>query len=163
MQITKSSRHSKIAGVFGEMLVLYWLSKYGFECASVDHTGIDLIARNPHTKEVMGISVKTRTRTRGKEAECVNILAEEFHKIQNACTAFGCRPYFAVVVDAGSIIRVFITSLARFIELCPPTKNASYWRMSERHLAQYAGDPQVMTFQMSTETRRWWGWKGAIC
>jgi len=44
MDITKSSRHSKIAGDFGETLVLYWLSKYGFECASVDHTGIDLIA-----------------------------------------------------------------------------------------------------------------------
>jgi hypothetical protein len=57
MQITKSSRHSKIAGDFGEALVLYWLSKYGFECAQVDHTGIDLIARNPYRNEVMGISI----------------------------------------------------------------------------------------------------------
>jgi len=32
---------------FGESLVLYWLSKHGFECAKVDHTGIDLIANNP--------------------------------------------------------------------------------------------------------------------
>jgi hypothetical protein len=61
MNITKSSRHSKIAGDFGEALVLYWLSKHGFECARVDHTGLDLIARNPNTEEVMGISVKSRT------------------------------------------------------------------------------------------------------
>ncbi|MCL4788727.1 MAG: hypothetical protein KJ070_18355, partial [Verrucomicrobia bacterium] len=60
MEINKSSRHSKIAGDFGETLGLYWLSKHGFECARVDHTGIDLIALNPHTNERMGISVKTR-------------------------------------------------------------------------------------------------------
>ena len=48
MRVNKSSRHTKITGDFGETLVLYWLSKYGFECAPVDHTGIDIIARNPH-------------------------------------------------------------------------------------------------------------------
>src|SRR5262249_20687715 len=57
----KSSRHSKIAGDFAEALVLYWLSKYGYECARVDHTGIDLIAREPDGP-VMGISVKCRDR-----------------------------------------------------------------------------------------------------
>ena len=62
-RILKSTRHSKIAGNFGEALLLYWLSKHGFECATLDHTGIDLIARNPHNDEVMGISVKSRTRT----------------------------------------------------------------------------------------------------
>lgn len=30
MKITKSTRHAKITGDFGETLVLYWLSKYGF-------------------------------------------------------------------------------------------------------------------------------------
>ena len=39
MNISKSSRHSKITGDFGETLILYWLSKYGFECALVDHSG----------------------------------------------------------------------------------------------------------------------------
>jgi Holliday junction resolvase-like predicted endonuclease len=67
MEILKSSRHAKITGDFAEALVLYWLSKYGFECARVDHTGIDIIARNPHTQELMGISVKSRCRTKGHE------------------------------------------------------------------------------------------------
>jgi hypothetical protein len=44
MKINKSSGHAKITGDFGESLILYWLSKYGFECALVDHTGIDIIA-----------------------------------------------------------------------------------------------------------------------
>lgn len=61
VRISKSTRHAKITGDFGETLVLYWLSKYGFECAPVDHTGIDIIARNPHTQEVLGISVMRET------------------------------------------------------------------------------------------------------
>jgi hypothetical protein len=34
------------SGDFAEHLILYWLSKYGYESARVDHTGIDLTARN---------------------------------------------------------------------------------------------------------------------
>ena len=117
MDITKSSRHSKIAGDFGETLVLYWLSKYGFECASVDHTGIDLIARHPRRFDVMGISVKSRTRTPGKENDVVTVKSGDFSKVKAACKAFGCTPYFAIVVDADSIIRVFISSLEHFVEL----------------------------------------------
>ena len=44
MKINKSTRHSKITGNFGEALVLYLLSKFGFESANVDHTGIDIIS-----------------------------------------------------------------------------------------------------------------------
>ena len=45
MAFVKSTRHAKITGDFGEAAVLYYLSSSGFECARVDHTGIDLIAR----------------------------------------------------------------------------------------------------------------------
>jgi len=97
MKINKSTRHAKIAGDFGEALVLYWLSKYGFECAFVDHTGIDIIARNPHTQEIMGISVKSRTRSEGAESEYVSIPNENFDKAEAACKSFGCVPYFVSV------------------------------------------------------------------
>jgi len=99
MKVKKSTRHSKITGNFCENVILYWLSKYGFECANVDHTGIDIIVRNPHTNEVMGISVKGRSRNEGKEGTSVSILNDNFDKIKKACNAFNCIPYFAVVVD----------------------------------------------------------------
>jgi hypothetical protein len=54
MEIKKSSRHSTITGDFAERLVLYWLTKYGFECAYGDHLRVDIIARNPNNKELMG-------------------------------------------------------------------------------------------------------------
>src|SRR5215210_8583705 len=93
MDILKSSRHSKITGDFGEALVLYWLSKYGFECARVDHTGIDLIARSPHTQELMGISVKSRSRREGTERSSLRIPSGNFEKANRACEEFGCVPY----------------------------------------------------------------------
>ena len=91
--------HAKITGGFGEALVLYWLSKYGFECASFDHTGIDIIARNRYTQEVIGVSVKSRSRNKGTEDDSISISNDNFAKAEAACAAFRCGPYFAIVVD----------------------------------------------------------------
>ena len=125
MDILKSSRHSKITGDFGETLLLYWLSKYGFECAPINHTGIDLIARNPHTQELMGISVKSRSRSRGAEGMQLRIPKDNFQKAEAACKAFGCAPHFAIVIDAGSTIRCFLTSMSHLLELAGTPAGAS--------------------------------------
>ncbi|MCP4153533.1 MAG: hypothetical protein GY757_37745, partial [bacterium] len=133
MKINKSSRHAKITGDFAESLVLYWLSKYGFECAMVDHTGIDIIATNPHNNERMGLSVKARSREDGKEGDSILIKNDNFPKALAACDAFGCVPYFAIVVDQGDEILAFITSMEHLLELFPKTRNASNWKMSPKY------------------------------
>lgn len=156
MEILKSSRHSKITGDFGEALVLYWLSKHGFECARVDHTGIDLIAKNPHTDELIGISVKSRSRNPGKEQTYVRIPNDDLRKIGDACKVFGCVPYVAIVVDAAELVRVFITSLEHLLELFPPAVTSTSWKMTEKHLNRYCSDQQVMIFELRTTTMRWW-------
>ena len=97
MDIAKSTRHAKITGDLGEYLTLYWLSKHGFECARVDHTGIDIIARHPNRDELLGISVKSRSRTSGKETTSILIEGQQFEKVQQACEAFRCAPYFFFV------------------------------------------------------------------
>ena len=94
MKVSKSSRHSKITGDFSERLVLYWLSKYGFECAYVDHVGMDIIARRPHSKEIMGISVKSRSRNTGTEGSYLKIPVGNLTKLDAACQAFDCIPPF---------------------------------------------------------------------
>jgi Holliday junction resolvase-like predicted endonuclease len=162
MKIKKSTRHAKIAGDFGEGLVLYWLSKYGFECASVDHTGIDIIARNPHTQEIMGISVKSRTRSESAEDEYVSIKNENFAKAEAACKAFGCVPYFAIVVDAGDTVRGFLLPMSHLLELFPKGKTAAGWKMTSQYLQKYSKDKQIKTFVFTTETMNWWnGQQGA--
>lgn len=156
MKVSKSSRHAKITGDFGEALVLYWLSKYGFECALVDHTGIDIIARNPHTGEVMGISVKSRCRNLGTEEEYVSIPNANFEKAEAACRAFGCVPHFAIVVDASDTIRGFLLSMEHLLSIYPKGKTAVGWKMRKRNLEDYSKDPEIKAFVFKTKTTSWW-------
>jgi len=156
MKIDKSTRHSKITGDFAENLILYWLSKYGFECSIVDHTGIDIIAKNPHSHELMGISVKGRSRNIGTEGSYLSLPNDNFKKAKKACDAFGCVPYFAIVVDENSKIEVFITSMKHLLELFPMGAKVSAWKMNERWKKHYLSDPEIMTFDFTYQTTRWW-------
>ena len=156
MKITKSSQHSKITGDFAERLVLYWLSKHGFECAFVDHVGLDIIARNPHTNEVMGISVKSRSRNTGTEGTDLSIPNDNLDKLQVACTAFNCQPYFAIVVDQADSIRVFILRQAHLVKLCPPGKKVVNWKMKNVWLTRRDADPEIKAFRFTTRTGNWW-------
>ncbi len=156
MKVKKSSRHSKITGNFAENLILYWLSKYNFECANVDHTGIDIIARNPHTKELMGISVKSRSRSTGTEGEGMVIKNENFEKAKEACESFSCVPYFAIVVDEGDKIYCFILSMKKLLKMFPLGKQNITWKMKGNYLEKYYKDPEIKIFEFSHKTHSWW-------
>ena len=128
----------------------------GGAVACVDHTGIDIIARNPHTQEVLGISVKSRCRTEGREEEYVRILEDDFKKAEEACKAFECVPYFAIVVDAGNTIQGFILAMNHLRQMFPPGKTGSWWRMTKEDLSRYAQDPNIKTFRFQVENIQWW-------
>jgi Holliday junction resolvase-like predicted endonuclease len=147
----KSSRHSKITGNFGEAMILYWLSKRGFECAHVDHTGIDLIARRPFSEEILGISVKCRSRTDPNDEAGVNLLHRHDEKIEAACRAFGCVPYVAVVVDQGSTIRGYLTAMNHVRTKYP----GQSWRMSSAMTQQYESDPFIEWFELVNRAGNW--------
>jgi len=154
-KIDKSSRHSKITGDFAEGLVLYWLSKHGFECARVDHTGIDLIANNPHTNERMGISVKARSRNSGTEETYIKINRSDVEKVNKACTAFSCAPYFAIVIDAGATIRCFVLTMDYLLKLSGRRQELGLG-MRQKDLERYYDDHQIMVFEFESKTPRWW-------
>ena len=156
LQVNKSSRHSKITGDFAERLVLYWLSKYGFECAYVDHVGMDIIARNPHTPEVMGISVKSRSRNTGKEGTSLSIPVGHPGKLEDACREFHCQPYFAIVVDEADSITGFIISKDHLLKICPPGEQVISWKMTKPWIVQCEGDKDIKMFRFLTKTGNWW-------
>jgi Holliday junction resolvase len=156
MRFRKSSRHSRITGDFGETLVLYLLSKTGFECARVDHTGIDLIARRPDSREVMGISVKSRSRSEGAEGTSINIQKDDIVKAQAACKAFGCKPYFAMVVDEKGLIRIFLLSVKHLLALRPGGARVSSWAMSDKELQRYRDNRNVKWIELGMHEGRWW-------
>lgn len=151
----KSTRHSKITGDFAEGLVLYWLSKHGYECARVDHTGIDLIARKPRGP-LMGISVKSRSRYKRTEKTSVNLPQDGFQKAKSACKAFKCVPYYAIVVDGGERIRCFLLSLGDLMKVADgAARGMRYWGMSDRHLEKYRQHRRVKSFELKLEACSW--------
>jgi Holliday junction resolvase-like predicted endonuclease len=156
MIIKKSSRHSKITGDFAENMVLYWLSKYGFECTRVDHTGIDLLARNDKNGELMGISVKSRSRNEGKEGQYLSIPNENFKKVDDACIAFGCNPYFAIVVDEESSIKVYILSQIKLLQYFPMKNKVSGWKMTKTWQQKYNEDKDIVKIEFEFGTKDWW-------
>jgi len=109
----------------------------------------------------MGISVKSRSRNEGAEDEYVSIPNDNFGKVEAACTAFGCVPYFAIVVDAGDTLRGFILPMAHLLGMFPKGKTASGWKMTEPYIRKYAADPQIQTFEFQTKTTKWWGQQSA--
>lgn len=156
MEMKKSSRHAKITGDFAEGLVLYWLSKYGYECARVDHVGIDLIACSPDGQERMGISVKSRSRYEGTQRVSVNLQTDGFTKASRTCEVFGLVPYYAVVADGGGIIQCFLVSLAHLKKIVGDSvKRTQYWQMSDKCLSDYRADQKIMRFELQTVACSW--------
>jgi len=163
MEITKSTRHQGIIGRFGEMLICNWLSRSGFEVTVVDHTGIDIIAYNPGTKERLGISVKSRTRNAGKEHTHVNLLSyrqgkNDRQKVLEACEAFACVPWIGVYVETASFADVYLTSLQHYDQAYRSKGRTTLdaWRMGAKQKELYAKDPMVKHIHILFKATSWW-------
>ena len=162
MEIIKSSRHQKIIGNFGESLICNWLSRSGFEVALVDHTGIDVVAYNPLTKQRLGITVKSRTRDVGKEEESVNIFSyqkvkSDREKLLDACEAFACEPWIAVYVETSEYADVYLTSLENYDKTYRSEKAKAFdtWKMTKRYKELYKQDPNVKHIRIEFHVTNW--------
>jgi hypothetical protein len=161
--ISKSTRHQKIIGQFGEQIVCNWLSRHKFEVTIVDHTGLDIIAYRPRTGERLGITVKARTRRAGTESESVNLFSarhKDRTKLETACEAFGCSPWIAVYVEASNDADIFLTPLAHYDEAYRSRKKKQIedWKMSHAFRRQYADDPKVKHLHIDFD-KTGWKWK----
>lgn len=162
MDITKSTRHQRIIGDYGEMLICNSLSRSGFEVTVVDHTGIDIVAYNPKTKDRFGITVKSRTRNVGTEASSVNILSNrqknrDREKIKDACKAFACEPWIGVYVETGDCADLYLTSLTNYDRRYGnPGKVVDDWKMNDKSKEAYAQDTNVKHIHISFDAKNWW-------
>ena len=162
IDIEKSSRHQKIIGNLGENLVCNWLSRSGLEVTIVDHTGIDIIAYNPRTKERLGITVKSRTRNPGKEKDPVNLFSyrkgkNDRQKVIDACQAFGCDEWIAVYVETTDYADLYLTSLRNYDAKYRGNKERviDNWKMRPKNLVAYEQDNETMHLHMKFESRNW--------
>lgn len=111
-----SSNHSKITRDFAEHMVLYWLSKNGYECALVQHIGIDIIASNGEKR--MGISVKSRSRKEDQINHKLTITRPDKHidHVIRVCNFFAFEPFFAFLLDQNGSIDCCIIPLKIVVE-----------------------------------------------
>jgi hypothetical protein len=151
----KSTRHSKITGDFAEAFVLCHLSKAGYECAVVDHTGIDIIACSRDGLKRNGISVKARSRYDGTEASSINLGTDDFAKARDACKSFGCRPYYAILVDARTSIRCFLLPLDEVEALVTGGGATRHWQMSDQFLDRYFANSGIEYLEYSLTRSSW--------
>ena len=160
-EIIKGSRHQRIIGDFGESLICNWLSRSGFEAAIVDHTGIDIIAYNPLTQQRLGITVKSRTRTPGKEDDSVNIFfnrKNDRQKVEKACKAFECEPWIAVYVETTKFADVYLTSLENYDQKYRGSEERviDNWKMKDKDREKYEADCGVNHIRIEFHVANWW-------
>ena len=161
MKIVKSSRHQKVIGDFGEQLICNWLSRSGFEVAHVDHTGIDIVAFNPSMNARLGITVKSRTRTPGKEAESVNIFRQkdknDRETLVQACIAFACEPWIAVYIETTEFGEVYLTSLETYDTKYRGKEGRAIetWKMRPEDKEDYAKNPDVKHIRIDFYATNW--------
>jgi hypothetical protein len=163
VEINKSTRHQKIIGDYGEALVCNWFSRSGFEVTIVDHTGIDVVAYNPKTRERFGVTVKSRTRDKGREVSSVNILSKnksDRQKLNEACKAFACEPWIAIFVESTQTADLYVLSLDHYDKHYKGTKERviDVWKMTDVHKNAYARDPDVKHIHMDYGDSKW-DWK----
>ena len=160
MDIEKSTRHSKIIGNCGEALLCNWFSRSGFEVTLVDHSGIDIVAYHPATGRRLGITVKSRTRPKGREDSPVHILHKnnnDRQKVLDACTAFGCIPWIGVYVESTHSADIYLLSLEHF-DLAyrgSPERMVDVWKMGGKNAEKYATDPEVRHIHMDFNNISW--------
>ena len=162
LRIEKGSRHAKIIGAFGEAFLCNWLSRSGFEVTIVDHTGLDLIAYHRTTGRRLGITVKSRTRDEGKEAESVNVFfnrkkPSDREKLSAACKAFACDPWVAVYVETGGSADLYLMSLEHFDQAYCPNKSCAIdaWKMGEKQKRDYDMDKDVQHICVEFRASNW--------
>ena len=104
----------------------------------------------------MRISIKSRSRGTRTGKTHLHIPNDNLKKVDKACEAFGCVPYFAILVDRSNIIAIFILSKSKLLELFPLGKAVSIWKMGNSYLESYKKDKSIIQIAFRYGTINWW-------
>ncbi|MED4827328.1 hypothetical protein [Bacillus atrophaeus] len=115
----KSSRHTDIAGKFGEQMILFYLSSKGFECVKFDYVGIDIFARSEEGDN-WGISVKFKSLDDGKPS--IGITQKALESAEKACEELEFKPFIATVFERGTDLIVFFCPVEIFKNIAKKAK-----------------------------------------
>ncbi len=143
-----SSNDSRITGKFAEHLVLYWLSKKGYECVLADHIGIDIIASKDG--ERLGIQVKSRSRKENQTGSSYTKFTmpsprKHIADVRKACEDFGCVACFAFVLDKENVIVGVLIPLENIEKIY---NNIGDQSSQDWDIMKFHDDPVSVKFQL---------------
>jgi hypothetical protein len=126
----------------------------------VDHTGIDIIAFNKKLNKRIGISVKSRTRTKGTEKTFVNIFRRDDNdrqKIIESNKAFACGPWICVYVETANYAHIYLLSLDHYDEKNRPNPDnkTDTWKMGEKNKQEYDKDSDLNYIKILFDEKNW--------
>jgi hypothetical protein len=80
----------------------------------------------------------------------------DYQKVERACEAFRCKPYYAIVADTGDRIRIFLLSKEHFMVVAKQGKGTVHWGMSKKYIDQYRNDPAIKCVELTISVGCWW-------
>ena len=152
MRITKGPGCQQVVGMFAELATCMWLARSGFAVAHVSQVGIDVLASRRRRRQRLGITVKSRLPSKGKEAAAVKLFETgDREKLHTACADFGCEPWIAVYVETEDYADFYLTSLTHF----DAAYHSRSWQMSRKAKGAYDRDPHVAHVRLDFRQTSW--------
>ena len=137
---------------FLEAFLFYWFSENGFKCARVERNGIDFLAKNVKTGELLGIAVRGAT----APGQRVSVPREELEDARTACTGFDATPSFAFASFDTEETWIFVVRGDRLESMTGSGTNGIDWSFSEAAMDEYLRDPAIMSVRVNHKAWRWW-------
>ena len=153
MKTIKSARHSKILGDFGELFIMYWLSKRNHEPVLVDYIGIDVISYDKSNGKRLGISVKSRTRVGDTEEGNIKVTSKQVQLVKEACNYFDCEPFFGCVIDKekSQAMDIYLIPFEDVLRINEYSGKYLYIRFTDDYINQYKRIKDVIIINMNYE------------
>lgn len=141
MQSTRAPHH---IGKFGEALVSYALIRRGFEVATVDHVGADLIAERDGQR--FAISVKARLFKEGSiESKMLVIEEAGLKRLYDFADHFELIPLIACAIALADekTIHLFMTSADHVRKNFKPCQHGFSLYFSDSKIGRHKDDPEI--------------------
>lgn len=158
----RGDRHKKITGDFGEHFLLYFLSKHSYETALIDYVGIDILATDKlNVGQRIGISVKSRSRTKERWEDGCTMKKNEYTKIITTCKYFDCQPWICFLFDRPEEnkgkIYLFLMSVENVCKFYPRFKEGHEFQfsMKKKYMDQYKKNKEIYKIEFEYDAMNW--------
>ena len=97
-----------------------------------------------------------RSKIKDNKIGTLNIEVAAIKKVTDACKAFGCVPYFAIVADQNGRITAILISLKELLKLYPKANKIIAFGLSDNQVRKYKANKKIEFFELrKTQDGTW--------